>query len=357
MLFRSAGVVTIDGDDKDRVLYVYNGSNLISVSVSGLTITGGYDSANAGGITSWDEEIELDSVVITGNTGDYAGGIYFRGGGASLTIRNSTISGNEGLSFGGGAYITSAGTDGYTGLVIENSTISGNTSGAYGGAFYFAHSDGDSIIRNSTISGNSALYDGGGVYVSHTVTGSVSIENSTITGNSADHGGGVFIVDSSATPVSIVNSVIAGNTATAVTDSDSGAGNDIASSNAEPISIDHSLIGDTVGYTADAGTGNLSGDPKLGALADNGGPTKTHLPQAGSPVIDAGDPSFETPPSTDQRGLARVSNGRIDMGAVEVQPAVLPPTGGSNGLMASLGAGLLALGGALHLTGRRNRTA
>ena len=58
-----------------------------------------------------------------------------------------------------------------------------------------------------------------------------------------------------------------------------------------------------------------------------------------------------------QRGQARVYGGRIDVGAVEVGTAVLPPTGGSNRLMASLGAGLLALGGALHLTGRRKRTA
>ena len=117
------------------------------------------------------------------------------------------------------------------------------------------------------------------------------------------------------------------------------------------------MVGDLDGVTL-GGTNNLpEGDAKLGALADNGGPTKTHLPQAGSPLIDAGDPAFAAPPSTDQRGYARVYNSRIDVGAVEVQPAVLPPTGGSNGLMATIGAGLLALGGALHLTGRRKRTA
>ena len=48
----------------------------------------------------------------------------------------------------------------------------------------------------------------------------------------------------------------------------------------------------------------------------------------GSPAIDAGDPNFDpatfTPPlTTDQRGLgfARVQNGRVDIGAVEVSYA------------------------------------
>ena len=122
-------------------------------------------------------------------------------------------------------------------------------------------------------------------------------------------------------------------------------------------------LGEVVGTTL-AGANNIAGDPDpmLGALENNGGSTKTHLPQAGSPLIDAGDPLFGVEPSaaayptTDQRGQARVYNSVIDIGAVEVGPATLPPTGGSNGLMASLGAGLLALGGALHLTGRRKRS-
>ena len=43
-------------------------------------------------------------------------------------------------------------------------------------------------------------------------------------------------------------------------------------------------------------------DPKLGPLEDNGGPTLTHLPLSGSPVIDAGN-DFRL--STDQRGVER----------------------------------------------------
>ncbi len=64
-------------------------------------------------------------------------------------------------------------------------------------------------------------------------------------------------------------------------------------------------------------------DAKLGPLADNGGPTLTHMLLPGSPAINAGDPAL-TPgadgmPQFDQRGagFGRIAFGRIDMGAVE----------------------------------------
>jgi hypothetical protein len=87
-------------------------------------------------------------------------------------------------------------------------------------------------------------------------------------------------------------------------------------------------------------TGDQAGvtDPaalKLGALADNGGPTQTHAVLAGSAALDHGDPAFDptafTPAlTTDQRGagFARVSGGRIDVGAFELQQAApFPFTG------------------------------
>jgi hypothetical protein len=109
-------------------------------------------------------------------------------------------------------------------------------------------------------------------------------------------------------------------------------------------SLGYNLIGTGNGFTA---TGDQKGvtNPMLGALADNGGPTKTHLPLVGSPAIDTGNPTFNPAnpdgnPSTndampfDQRGapFGRVYDGdgaggaRIDKGAVELQtvaPAVM----------------------------------
>jgi len=63
----------------------------------------------------------------------------------------------------------------------------------------------------------------------------------------------------------------------------------------------------------------VEGDPRLGALAANGGPTPTMLPGPGSAAVNAlaGVPC----PGTDQRGLPRPALGACDAGAVEVQPS------------------------------------
>src|SRR5207245_5225291 len=70
----------------------------------------------------------------------------------------------------------------------------------------------------------------------------------------------------------------------------------------------------------------INTDPMLGPLQDNGGSTFTHALLTNSPAIDAGDPNFDpnsfNPPMVyDQRGTGfnRVVNGRIDIGAFEVQ--------------------------------------
>jgi hypothetical protein len=129
--------------------------------------------------------------------------------------------------------------------------------------------------------------------------------------------------------ISLSHSVVANNT------TGSGMRSDLLGN----LTADFSLIGDATGGNIVDNGGNLIGtggapiDPLLGPLADNGGPTLTHALLAGSPAIDMGDPGFDSDdpdgdPMTDdalpydQRGAiyARVYGGRIDMGALEVQP-------------------------------------
>jgi hypothetical protein len=69
----------------------------------------------------------------------------------------------------------------------------------------------------------------------------------------------------------------------------------------------------------------FSPDPQLGPLQDNGGPIWTMAPAAGSPAIDAVPAPGNGAPATDQRGVARPYGAGVDIGAVEVAPA-LPPT-------------------------------
>ncbi|MGB8212716.1 MAG: choice-of-anchor Q domain-containing protein, partial [Anaerolineales bacterium] len=75
----------------------------------------------------------------------------------------------------------------------------------------------------------------------------------------------------------------------------------------------HNLIGDASCSPA------LSGDPKLGPLADNSGPTWTMALLPGSPAIDVGNDA--TCLATDQRGITRPQGVHCDIGAFEVVAA------------------------------------
>jgi hypothetical protein len=122
-------------------------------------------------------------------SGNFGGGLSNVAGlwGATLTVSNSTISGNA-ADYGGGIFNSS-------GLTVSNSTISGN-SADYGGGIFSVYSGrlvAGVTISNSTLSGNLADVDGGGVCNSGGAFAVLSVRNSTISGNSATgHGGGIY---------------------------------------------------------------------------------------------------------------------------------------------------------------------
>ena len=108
----------------------------------------------------------------------------------------------------------------------------------------------------------------------------------------------------------------------------------------------YNILGDPTGCTVTAAPGDQVGtgasplNPLLGPLAGNGGPTPTLALTDASPARDAGSPATPTdtsptpPPdliscaTTDQRGVARPSGARCDIGAFEVvvpPPPVTPP--------------------------------
>jgi hypothetical protein len=79
--------------------------------------------------------------------------------------------------------------------------------------------------------------------------------------------------------------------------------------------------------------GDTFTDPKLGPLADNGGPTPTMALLLGSPAIDAGNTALA--PTTDQRGFPRPAGAAADIGAFEygsVMPALAASRSGATGL-------------------------
>jgi hypothetical protein len=88
----------------------------------------------------------------------------------------------------------------------------------------------------------------------------------------------------------------------------------------------HNLIGKSAGGSGDAPTDILDVDPMLGGLRYNGGHSLTISLHPGSPAIEAGDPNPVDPPEWDQRGpgFQRIANGRLDIGAFEVQATGAP---------------------------------
>ena len=192
-----------------------------------------------------------------------------------------------------------------------NSTISGNLANTGTGGGIYAESLDDLSIVNSTISGNSAnTGTGGGIYNSNS---SLRITNSTITGNSAGSGGGIYNEGSlGASVVEISNTILNAGAS----------GENIFNNSGTVTSLGYNLSSDDAGGYLTGPGDQINIDPLLGPLQNNGGPTFTHALLPGSPAIDAGDPNFSPPPSTDQRGCPfdRVFNGRIDIGSFETQP-------------------------------------
>jgi hypothetical protein len=309
------------------------------VTISGLAIRNGSTPSltNGGGIYNGGT-LTITGCTISDNLaagGTLGGGAIYNNGGSQvrLTISNSTISGNSTLGGQGGGGIMSGGGT----VIITKSTISGNSSGnTSGGGIYTL---GLLTITNSTVSGNSAGSGiGGGIYT----RGSLTITNSTVSGNSAGEGGGVSC-DYPA--FSTKNTIIATNTAALSPDVKGTAH-----------SQGYTLIGNTTGATIVSFTGDqLNVDPILGPLQDNGGPTRTHAPLAGSSAIDKGR-SFGS--VTDQRGLARpvgiasVQGGDgSDIGAVEVQGPGTPGTLGNISTRLRVETGDNALIGGFIITG------
>ena len=76
--------------------------------------------------------------------------------------------------------------------------------------------------------------------------------------------------------------------------------------------------------------GDTFTDPKIGALAYNGGPTPTIALLPGSPAIDAADTAAAPP--TDQRGAPRPFGVAADIGAFEFWPTLQAGLSGTNGI-------------------------
>ncbi len=337
---------------------------------SSLTISG--NNGNAGRnfnifTISSKGNLAISGVTVSGAITSSSGGAFSNSG--TLTVSNSTISGNSAIRFnsgGGGGGIYNGGT-----LTVSNSTIFGNSTNNNGGGIY---NGGTLTVSNSTISGNKATNggDGGGILNRSTIT----VSNSTISGNTATNGGGIYNTFN----LTVSNSTISGNSATAATNGGGGIRNrgtlnllnSTISSNAAPgygggisngsgiLNIANTIIANSTGSTGGSdfsgpGTVNLiagstaannlitlesvlwatkvtSAAINLGPLQDNTGPTFTMALGVGSVAIATGSATISNAPpinALDQRGVNRSltapSIGAFEIGSLQ---AALNPTFG-----------------------------
>ncbi len=280
-------LLALEGTAGMRIFSVPSG---VIAAVSGLTMTGG----GIGGIQNLGTLTVADSVIMNNAAPLFGGGI-FNAPGASLLVSRTTISGNTADYAGGGVW--NEGT-----AVIADSTLSGNTSYDGGAIMDF----GTMTIMRSTLSGNQASDAGGAIYGQ---CDTLTITESTIAGNrTSQYGGGIYNTWGVNCPQVVIGSTIVAGNSSDYADADL---------SGPFLSQGHNLIQDQGGAFIEGLilTDLFSLDPRLGPLADNGGPTMTHALLIGSPAINAGDDAACS--ATDQRGIARPQGVHCDIGAYE----------------------------------------
>jgi hypothetical protein len=239
-------------------------------------------------------------------------------------VDRCALSGNSALSYSyGGGGIYNDGNAGSATLTVANSTLSGNSaSNGYGGGISNNGTGAGSatlVVVNSTLSGNSAYQFGGGAIdndTSDSASGEVTLTNSTLSGNS----GGAGIV--SFGPMAIGNTIFRADASEYNIDAGSGV-----------TSLGYNLSNDNAGGLLTGPGDQIDTDPILGPLKNNGGPTMTHAPLSNSPALDRGKDIGDT--GVGQRGGPRpviydaamtppAGGDRSDIGAIELAAGVQP---------------------------------
>ncbi|MBX7105774.1 MAG: hypothetical protein K1X57_16950, partial [Gemmataceae bacterium] len=343
-----AGVVTGSGNTTDRIFSVDDGkAGSMNVIISGVTLTGGVSNTPGGAITMTNETLELQGVVLSGNkttgsglnagggaiaitgagtliatdctfTGNRAtgagadGGAIRAGDGTTVNLNRTTLSGNTTNGDGGGLYQSAVGSA--SSFTISSSAIINNAAtdivGDGGGLFFVGTpSAGGVTIRNTTISGNVAVGMGGGIGL-NSLAADLVLQNCTITENSAGNaskGGGVAQIGGTGR-LMFESTIISGNYNNTAADV----------STTGKATFATSALGSKAGIATYVDNSNnlpVGSALGLGALTNNGGPTLSHMPNAGSLLIDRGsNPAGLT---NDQRGMARTNGVGTDIGAVE----------------------------------------
>ncbi len=332
---------------------IFNSGNLV---LSDVTISGNQAGpGGGGGVGGSSGGVNPSGVGGAGGAGGAGGGVANDGG--TLIISDSTIRGN-GAGVGG-----SGGAGGPGGPPMASPTSIGGAggAGAPGGDGGGVWSSGGSLsITNSTIVSNSTGSGGGGG-VGGNGQGVGGTGGAGGSGGGAGVGGGLAVSNSAGSP--LLSLTLAGNqlgqagmgapggagqaASAAGAPGSSGVGGGVAGVGSAVVLEDSLLALDAGGNCSPStvidGGHNLSfgdqtcpasfasGNPNLGPLQNNGGPTQTISLQPGSAAIDQIPATGSGCPATDQRGVPRPSGPACDIGAYEVAPP-LASTGAASAI-------------------------
>jgi hypothetical protein len=297
-----------------------------SLTVSDSTFSGNTTKATfayGGGIRSAGT-LSVTNTLFTGNSASRGGGLAVLGG--TTSVSGSAFEGNV-AAYGGGIR-QSAGT-----LTVAATSFTGNGYSSDGdpvttGGGALSWENGTADLNGVTISGNWASY-GGGIGLAQ---GAIRLTNVTISGNEAGIGGGG--IEQSGGSLMLTNVTVSNNAAPSLAGGISSenslislyntlvAGN-VNADTGDSFNCNKTLAPSSFSLSSDAscgfGPGRDNVDPLLGPLAPNGGAVQTQLLRRGSPAIDTG--SGAACPATDARGITRPQGQACDIGAVEVTAA------------------------------------
>jgi CSLREA domain-containing protein len=200
----------------DNSTLTLNGVTITGGNMTGLGLQGGGIAKSGNGT------LTINNCIISGNSSDIGGGIALSGG--LTIINNSTVRDNAAKYLGGGLLTSSNFSSSPTNVVINNSTFNANkvtdAANSEGGGAIVNNGGSTVTLTNSTISGNQANPGinappalGGGIF---NLSGLINLINVTIAGNFAQTGGGVYAL--SLTGVNARNTIIANNFGTSSPD-------------------------------------------------------------------------------------------------------------------------------------------
>jgi Ca2+-binding RTX toxin-like protein len=252
---------------------IWGAGSTSSITVTDSSFSGNFAVGDAGAIF-FEGHLALTNDSFTNNRSTNGGAILFHSGSAP-TIDHCTFTGNKAVV--GGAFLNDQSI-----VVATNCTFTGNTAFgvSYAGGGAIVNTDGpnptggpDVYLANDTFTGNSASLGGAIDTSSAAAASSMVITGCTFTGNASSQGGGAINTRhfQGVTTISISASTFANNTATtaggAINNSDPRADVRVAAT-----TIADNSAGASGGGIANAGTLNLSAGTTLtGNQAASGG--------------------------------------------------------------------------------------